>query len=205
MKRLLIVILIFTGCDTNSQTDKRLWTYSGSDKSNLDSYQYFLPTELFKREILGEMKVDSFLIDYISASLKKMHEPTYSNKYLGGESYRFIWLRSFHPPIIIIVRHDEGKSEVITKIGNKVSMDNSYTDVSKLSREEYEFYMGYEQGKETDSLKFKAISSKVIYHKDTDGYKVIFRHSPDQDRFPEFRRACDQIIDLSSFKNEERY
>ncbi len=38
-----------------------------------------------------------------------------------------------------------------------------------------------------------------------DGYKFVFRHSPDKNRSPEFRRICDTIIEMSDLRKEERY
>lgn len=257
MKKILILIFTLISFPIKSQGITTLWEYPNHDTLNIDHYQYYLPTELFRRDILGEVEIDSMMVEYISESLKRIDEITYSNKYLGGENYRLTWLRSFHPPIVITVRHEGNEIKMTSKIGNKVGFNNSYYDISKLNHDEFKFYMDYERGEVTDSIIFKAISEKIIYFEDTvefkvkkiqdditnksfdklkksiikndilnhesitpyelitdgaywilemnlkEGYKVIFRHSPDQRT--QFRKVCDKIVDLSPFKNEEKY
>lgn len=52
-------------------------------------------------------RLDQFRIDWYSKHLKAMDEPSLLSR-VEGESYRFLWLRSFHHPIVMRVRRSVG-------------------------------------------------------------------------------------------------
>lgn len=61
-------------------------------------------TQYFPTNVLGNERTDSLLIDWYSKHLRAMNEPSFLSLPDGvDEAYRFLWLRSFHHPIVIHV------------------------------------------------------------------------------------------------------
>jgi hypothetical protein len=64
---------------------------------------------------------DSFRSGWYSKHLKALEEPSLLQKSKGSsaESYRFVWLRTFHHPIIVRVDvRADGSAELTTKVSN---------------------------------------------------------------------------------------
>lgn len=140
-------------------------------KPTLDN-AYF-PFELYKREnYLGKIEVDSFRLGYHSLMLRKFEEPKLFNSTDNKTIYRFTWLRSFDFPITTSLIVNADKIILRTKIGNKVSIDNSHFDLTKLNRKETERFYEYTNGK-VDSLSVADLFQKGIYVKDTVKFRYI--------------------------------
>lgn len=75
---------------------------------------YFPP-----RSFDNDQRGDEFLSQWYSAALKALNEPSLweRSKSQKEESYRFLWLRSFHHPVAVRVDiKPDGSSEVTVKI-----------------------------------------------------------------------------------------
>jgi hypothetical protein len=58
---------------------------------------------------------DTFMLSWFSSTLSVLNEPILYN-FQGSETiYRFTWLRSFAPPVVITIKSDSGKNELIIK------------------------------------------------------------------------------------------
>ena len=62
-----------------------------------------------------EFVKDSLWQPYLSANLYSFKEPVLYNDYLDKEQYRFLWLRSFHLPIVFTIANDKGSITLTTK------------------------------------------------------------------------------------------
>ena len=58
---------------------------------------------------------DSFWQNYLSTNLYALKEPVLYNDYLGKVQYRFLWLRSFHLPMVFTIVNDNEKIILTTK------------------------------------------------------------------------------------------
>src|ERR1041384_2437124 len=56
-----------------------------------------------------------FTIDWYSGQLKAMYEPPLSSLETEDESYRFLWLRSFHRPVMVHVWRTDSRHFIVVK------------------------------------------------------------------------------------------
>jgi len=79
-------------------------------------------TRYFPPETFGDdPRLDQFVYGWYSRELKAMGEPSLfeSSKNPAIESYRFLWLRSFHHPVVVRVDlQTDGSATLITKLGS---------------------------------------------------------------------------------------
>jgi hypothetical protein len=98
---LLILVGLFTGqCDNHEARyrypeDKNVSDKKGNPK---DSTVVFFPKTLDKDSVVD---IDPY--KWYSSNLRLAKEPIMYNTYLGYDSYRFTWLRSFDEPVVITV------------------------------------------------------------------------------------------------------
>ena len=82
------------------------------------SGQQFFPTGTFSS---NNEKLDSFKSRWYSEQLTALKEPSLFESKLDGtvQSYRFLWLRSFHPPVAIrVLIHADGSGTLVTKMAD---------------------------------------------------------------------------------------
>ena len=76
----------------------------------------------FPRGVLDDdAQGDSFHSDWCSKHLRALSEPSLFQRSKGSsaESYRFVWLRTFHHPVIVRVDiQADGGAELTTKVSN---------------------------------------------------------------------------------------
>lgn len=90
----------------DQQLDCRLARESFSERTVLP----FLPREYFENEPAGD-----FRRAWYSNTLCVMGEPPLSSPPPGGRKVRFLWLRSFHPAIVVHVEKDRGKTLLVAR------------------------------------------------------------------------------------------
>src|SRR5215472_5131568 len=76
--------------------------------------RYFPP-----RSLDDDSRSDEFRSHWYSAALKALDEPSLweLSKLQKGESYRFLWLRSFHHPVAVRIDvRSDGSSQLVTKM-----------------------------------------------------------------------------------------
>lgn len=87
-----------------------------------------------------------------SVHLYAFKEPILYNDYLGKERYRFLWLRSFHSPMVFIIANDNGNITLTTK---KLDRRPRYRDDRYVNLPYWDSTysaMGYQLIKEVDTL-----------------------------------------------------
>ncbi len=82
----------------------------------------FAQDPYFPQGVLGDNpKDDSFRSDWYSKHLKALQEPSLfqESKRSSAESYRLVWLRTFHHPVVVRVDvHANGSAELTAKVSN---------------------------------------------------------------------------------------
>ena len=88
----------------------------GMPKDSLTSY---FPDSILLDTVIIKIGIDSFMLNWFSSALYASKEPILYNYYLGQDIYRFLWLRSFHRPVIISLHKDGDKVWLTIKELNK--------------------------------------------------------------------------------------
>ncbi|MDQ3681850.1 MAG: hypothetical protein M3352_02105 [Bacteroidota bacterium] len=152
---------------------------------------YFSTFEPFDSSQL-EFVNDTFWQNYFSANLYAFKEPILYNDYLGGEIYRFLWLRSFHLPMVFTLANDNEKITFTTKKLDRQPLfeDQRYVDIPEWDSNY--IAQGYQPINEINTLKnrkpgivtvvkadlkAKLIydSTKILTQKDWNRFKKILR------------------------------
>lgn len=211
-----------------------------SDKNGVpvgDSVWYF-PESLFPNRIalmdssdneVNEIPIepDTYLLTWYSEVLHEMSEPLLYNFYLDHEVYRFTWLRSFHPDIVIRFERTNNHVTVTQKkFTEYVSMveiePNLYSDITdSTNMDETVKVVDLTHWNDFKKLildnHFSEMPTTVAWEMGTDGaewileehtregYHVVNRWTPDGQRHKEFKDICDYLINLSDFSGEKNY
>jgi hypothetical protein len=102
-----------------------------------DSLALYFPKNIFSES-------DSFAQNWCSSTLYSFKEPVLSQKYSGHDIYRFLWLRSFHEPVVFSIHHKNSKVCLTTKILDREPMfydDQFGAEDSTISMEEQQEYL----------------------------------------------------------------
>jgi len=214
------------------KNDKNISDSLGRPANDSISYfpiEYFIDSAHYYRKITNNdttILYRTFPAGLLSGCLHVMQEPILTNYYLNKDVIRFTLLRSFRPPIII--RLEKTKDSILivekkymvyeSKIINKDSTFDAILDSVKV----------LESTRSIDPLKWNIIEKMLIDSSITSlpsaihevgmdgtewfleihtnkGYFLINRWSPSKEDFHGFRKICEYILDLSSFKDEKRY
>ena len=84
-----------------------------ADCASLDAAEFFFPQRVLG-ERLPQFDEDAFTREWYSKHLRAMAEPSLSCGQSSGESYRFLWLRTWGRPIA--VRIETGPSNTLTAV-----------------------------------------------------------------------------------------
>lgn len=91
-------------------------TISNENGEPKDSSTFYFPTAFKLNGEVAKSEIDTFLLQGYSSSLFAFNEPVLYNFYQGHDSYRFLWLRSFHRPVVISIHKDGSKIWLTTKV-----------------------------------------------------------------------------------------
>lgn len=73
-----------------------------------DSFQYYFPGKILSDTGAIDSNMDTFKLKWYSTALFVFDEPILFNYYQGHDIYRFLYIRSFDPPLVISLhRNDE--------------------------------------------------------------------------------------------------
>jgi hypothetical protein len=112
---------------------------------------YFSPIQPIDSGQLQFIK-DSFWQNYFSATLYAFKEPVLYNAYLGKEQYRFLWLRSFHLPIVFTISNDHSNIMLTVKqLDRRPRFSERYSDMAP-DEEAASRAIGYQIIKDTVTL-----------------------------------------------------
>lgn len=114
---LIFIVIFFQSCFRNEQITLKnnCYTYprltvislpSGIPKS--DSSNYFCPIKNLEPNNITD-SIGEYEQAWYSSTLFCFKEPILFNYYLDGEIFRFLWLRSFHQPMLFTLSNINGK------------------------------------------------------------------------------------------------
>jgi hypothetical protein len=131
-----------------------------------DSLAFYYPANSF----FDSPSSDSFLQNWYSSALYSFKEPVLSQTFVGHNIYRFLWLRSFHRPVVFTLHQSEKQIWLNTKMLNR--QPHFYDDrISGIPKEEIEEYIkeGYFVDKNDPDLLVRIADRKanIIYDKNT--------------------------------------
>jgi hypothetical protein len=138
-----------------------------ADTLNLpkDSLEFYFPANSF----FDKPSSDSFVQNWYSSALYSFKEPLLYKNFVGYNIYRFLWLRSFHRPVVFKLNQSEGQVWLNTKMldGQPSFYDHRISGIPKEEIEEY-IKEGYIVDKKEPDLLVRIADRKanVIYNKD---------------------------------------
>jgi hypothetical protein len=172
-------------------------TYYSNHGDTLRSYARIIPHQF-----------DTVYVKEYSKYLYAMREPLLFNRLLSKEVYRFVWLRSFHNPIIIRIEKDKNKKyELIWKVTNgKGGYYPGQLIVNKrkyISGKEWNVFHKYISG--MNFWKQKNVHEQwgcdgavwLLEGETSDFYNVIHSWSVGN---PDLHEACRYLIQLTGIK-----
>lgn len=121
LTKIIIVLLFglsFVSCHmTKSEKDNYLKDPKISNTQGIpkDSITFYIPTSIRQDTGILKTEIDTFMLNWFSSALYSAKEPILYNYYLGHDIYRFLWLRSFHRPVVISLHKDGIKVWLTTK------------------------------------------------------------------------------------------
>jgi hypothetical protein len=79
--------------------------------------QQYFPEAAFDKQ----KKSNDFAVEWYSQQLKALQEPSLweTSKNIKGQVYRFLWLRSFHHPVVVRLNvNDDATGDLVTKVAD---------------------------------------------------------------------------------------
>jgi hypothetical protein len=106
-------VILIASCKTKTEPSRDCAT-PFADILNLpkDSLAFYFPPN----SLSDKPNVDSFVQDWYSSALYSFNEPRLFQDYLGHNIYRFLWLRSFHRPVVFVLQQKDGCVWLNTKM-----------------------------------------------------------------------------------------
>lgn len=156
----LLFIVILASCNTKSNNT----IYSVTTKLPKDSLAFYFPPNTFS----DMPKSDSFVQNWYSSALYSFKEPVLSQNFIGHNVYRFLWLRSFHRPVVFVLHQIEGQVWLNTKM---LDMEPRFYDdrIVGIPKEEQQEYIkeGYFIDKKNPDLLIRIADRRaaIIYNK----------------------------------------
>ena len=148
-------------CKTKHNTTIHTSTF----KPSKDSLAFYFPNNTFS----DYPRADSFAQNRYSSALYSFKEPVLSHNFVGHNIYRFLWLRSFHRPVVSSLHQADGQIWLKTKILDTQPrfLDERVCCFSKEEKEEYT-KEGYSVDNKRPELMIRIADRKanIIYNKD---------------------------------------
>lgn len=137
-----------------------------ADKFNLpkDSLAFYFTINTFSDKPAS----DSFVQNWYSAALYNFKEPVLSQGFIGHNMYRFLWLRSFHRPVVLTLHQSNGQIWLQTKMLDRQPRfyDERIGGVPKEEQEEYIKEGFFVDNKRSDLLvRIADRKANIIYNK----------------------------------------
>lgn len=156
-----LFVVLLASCKTKSNTKIQPVDTSYLAK---DSLAFYFPTNIFS----DRPRADSFVQNWYSSALYSFKEPLLSLNFVGHNIYRFLWLRSFHRPVVFTLHQSEGQVWLNTKMLDQQPrfQDDRYGGVPKEDREEY-FKEGYVVDKQNPGFLVRIADRKanIVFNK----------------------------------------
>jgi hypothetical protein len=220
--RAKLILMIFLGfalmqsCQPqdidNKDEDKSISRFIDSfiqvDSSNIpiDSNQGYFPLEVFTDKDIY-IGYDTFHVRWYSEHLWSMNEPLLFNKISDTESYRFLWLRTFHNPVSIRIERQENNYYLTWKLSNGAGGYRPgklvINETKKIDKETWDKF--YALIDSTDFWNLKTVeynfgtdgSQWILEGSDSSRYHVVDRWTPKSGSYYD---CCNYLIGLTDLK-----
>jgi hypothetical protein len=182
-----VATLISCSRENNYLNDRKI---SNEEGIPVDSLQHYLPDSTFENSFAFDKGTAANLQNWFSAALYNMQEPLLYNFFLGFESYRFDWIRSFHRPVVISINKKDSRIWLSTRRLNRrpsfvgwrvdqgLPLYLDYDQTTELSIKDWNYFKQLLQ-----TAKFWKISNTDL-ELDADGSMwIIEEHVKDHYRF----------------------
>lgn len=161
----IFIIILLTSCKTKTNPSQNN-LMSIPEKLSLpkDSLSFYFPLNSFS----NKPDLDSFIQNWYSSALYSFKEPHLSQDYVGHSIYRFLWLRSFHRPVVFTLHLRDAHVWLNTKMLDRQPQFDDYRidGVPKGDQEQY-IKEGYFVDKQDPDLLIRIADRKanIIYNK----------------------------------------
>ena len=129
-----------------------------------DNLAFYFPAMSFA----GPAPSDSFVQNWYASALYNFKEPVLSQTFIGHDTYRFLWLRSFHRPVVLSLHRTQDLVWLNTKMLDQQPdfYDDRVRGLPKDYQQEY-LQEGYVVDKQDPDLLIKLADRKanIIYNK----------------------------------------
>ncbi len=136
-KFFIFFLLLLLGCvEPSNEKDNypKNNTISNAKGVPNDSLTFYYPTSIYRDSQIIKIEIDTFKLNWYSSILFCAGEPVLFNYYQKHDIYRFLWIRSFHKPMVFSLHKDGGKIWLVTKELDKIPqfMDHFYVTYPPL-------------------------------------------------------------------------
>jgi hypothetical protein len=159
------IVLLLAFCKTKTKS-AQVTSTQFADTLSLpkDSLAFYFPANIFS----DEPSSDSFVQNWYSSALYSFREPVLSKSFAGHNIYRFLWLRSFHRPVVFTLHQSKDQVWLNTKLLDRQPRfyDDRISGMPKEEREEYIKKGFFVDKKESDVLvRIADRKAKIVYNK----------------------------------------
>ena len=148
----LFVLVCILSCGRKTYNYPQNRTVANEKGMLSDSLGFYFSTFEPSDSSQNEFVRDTFWQKYLSTNLYAFKEPVLYNDYLGKEQYRFLWLRSFHLPMVFTIVNANGDITLTTKKLDRQPLfqDERYVDMPDIDSNY--IAQGYQLTKEIDTV-----------------------------------------------------
>ena len=108
------IVIIHISCRNDAEFQHQLTPTAFWDKN--DSLRFYFPQSGNADSGFLFTKGDKFRENWYSSALFSFKEPILYNKHIEVNIYRFLWLRSFHRPVVFVLSRSGSRVTLTTKI-----------------------------------------------------------------------------------------
>jgi hypothetical protein len=229
IKNYLLFLLIWTCtfCNENHYRYPNNPNISDIRGNPKDSSIWYFPEDCITERLPYAKQagiIDTFWHHLFSKELFKLQEPVLSNYYLGESVIRLAWIRSFDPVVVLRLTNNIGENYLFENgyFRQKDSFQTSYgfyqpriklINKRNVFKVNHQFYLKLDSLIETSKFYQLLSTDNTIVGLDgsewilevhqKDKYHLVWRGSPDSNDL--IRKIGDQLINMSSYRYEERY
>jgi hypothetical protein len=109
-------MLVLASCTTKTKSTSIVANQpTNTSQPPNDSLAFYFPANSFS----DKPSSDSFIQNWYSSALYSFKEPVLSQNFVGHSIYRFLWLRSFHRPVVFTLHQIQDRVWLNTKMLDK--------------------------------------------------------------------------------------
>lgn len=160
----ICIVALFASCNTNTKPPQANTMLADTLSLPKDSLALYFPLNSFS----DKSNVDSFVQDWYSSALYSFKEPHLFQGFVGHSIYRFLWLRSFHRPVVFTLHKKDGQVWLNTKMLDRQPRfhDDRIGGIPKEDQDEYIKEGFFADTTETDLLvRIADRKANIIYNK----------------------------------------